>query len=143
MGGCGTRPGKTESTGEAVVFDLKRPCKKCPFRRDIHPFLRRERAEEIAEALLSGLNFYCHETVDYDRWEHEDEEGGSEGEYCPDGEEQHCAGASMMLWRYGTPNQMMRICLRLNLLDPNVLERGDNVFESPEEFIDHHGSEHG
>lgn len=38
------------------------PCRKCPFRNDCAPYLRHDRAQEIAQGLLAGGSFTCHET---------------------------------------------------------------------------------
>lgn len=43
---------------------MKDPCTHCPFRRDIHPFLREKRAEELAYAATNQYNsFPCHKTT--------------------------------------------------------------------------------
>ena len=46
---------------------VKKPCKHCPFRRDVKPFLHPERAEEIAYSACNPYSeFPCHKTLDYD-----------------------------------------------------------------------------
>lgn len=43
---------------------VKKPCAHCPFRRDVKPFLRPDRAEEIAESTWNPYNdFPCHKTL--------------------------------------------------------------------------------
>jgi hypothetical protein len=50
---------------------MKEPCIHCPFRRDVRPFLRVERAEEIAGTALNKYSdFACHKTLG-----HDDDEG--------------------------------------------------------------------
>ncbi|BAU93440.1 hypothetical protein MPPM_4835 [Methylorubrum populi] len=50
------------------------PCKHCPFRRDVKPFLRPDRATELAYATENPYSeFYCHKTLDYDGDEGEPE----------------------------------------------------------------------
>lgn len=50
---------------------MKEPCQHCPFRRDVRPFLRVERAEDIAYAAQNPYSeFHCHKTI-----EHDDETG--------------------------------------------------------------------
>lgn len=49
-------------------FSLNKPCKNCPFRRDLasnFSWLGKERAEEIAESLKRYV-FPCHKTVKHD-----------------------------------------------------------------------------
>lgn len=51
------------------------PCKHCPFRRDVKPFLRAERATDLAYATENPYNeFHCHKTLDYDRDDGEPEQ---------------------------------------------------------------------
>lgn len=46
---------------------MKKPCQHCPFRRDVKPFLRTARAEEIAYAATNPYNsFPCHKTTEAD-----------------------------------------------------------------------------
>lgn len=50
---------------------VKEPCKHCPFRRDVKPFLHPSRAEEIAYLTENRYSeFHCHKTLD-----HDDEDG--------------------------------------------------------------------
>lgn len=63
---------------------VKKPCKHCPFRSDITPFLRTERAEELAYASTNPYSdFSCHKTLDYDN---------DEGEACATSITKTCAG---------------------------------------------------
>ncbi|RJF74994.1 hypothetical protein D3875_03070 [Deinococcus cavernae] len=44
------------------LFALKRPCKDCPFRRDVRGYLGRDRIESIIEGHQEGVPFFCHKT---------------------------------------------------------------------------------
>ena len=45
---------------------MKRPCKSCPFRRDVKPYLTRWFGFDLAfRTRYYDSKFYCHETVDY------------------------------------------------------------------------------
>lgn len=114
-------------------FDLKRPCPKCPFRKDcILGWLGRIRSEDIAGAVLDdGKTFSCHETV-----EHDDETG----EHVERDEEQHCVGALILTDNEEVSNQMQRIAGRLGIYDPENIDpkARDLIFESREDFVDHH-----
>lgn len=62
---------------------MEKPCKHCPFRRDVTPFLTTPRAEEIAFAACNPYNsFPCHKTLDYD----------DDGETMAVSESLQCAG---------------------------------------------------
>ena len=62
---------------------VKKPCKHCPYRHDVKPFLTAERGEELAYHAQNPYNsFPCHKTMD------EDEDGETfQGEAT-----QECAG---------------------------------------------------
>lgn len=99
-------------------FDLKRPCKQCPFLRG-NSFLHPERAREIANyALTDNETFVCHKTIDK--------------------KEQHCAGALLLSERHGRPNAMHQIAQRLGIYKPEELLDAD-IYESAEEMKDGHG----
>lgn len=118
-------------------FDLKTPCKNCPFRTDDTAirFSGRERAEEIEEsAYRNGLP--CHLSADLI----EDDEGDSGG-YVFGDNTQHCAGATIMFMDGGgnIPFQRLdedeqdRIAHRLDYAAP--------VFASEGDFLDSYGPE--
>ncbi len=111
-----------------MKFDLVRPCAKCPFRRDIRPFLTPARARQIARDLLSGKTFTCHETIDYDA-------AANDSKYL-DPNEQHCAGALIMLERADRPNQMMRWMERINCYDLTKLDLKSPVFPNFKSFVE-------
>lgn len=55
----------------------KKPCKHCPFRNDITPFLHPDKASELAYLATNPYSdFYCHKTLEY-----------VENEYSEDGED--------------------------------------------------------
>lgn len=77
-------------------YDLKTPCKNCPFVTTKHRirFSCRERAEQIAEqAYRQG--FPCHKSAAFN--DSDDDQGG----YYDDGNAQHCAGAIIMFLNDG------------------------------------------
>ena len=117
-----------------MKFDLKTPCRNCPFRNDETriTFACRERAEEIEE-IAYRQGFVCHLSAE----EHELADGESVFEFGPDS--QHCAGALLMFLHDtgGSGNvpferldedEQDRIQQRLDWSAP--------VFETSEEFID-------
>lgn len=108
-------------------YGLVRPCAHCPFRSDIPGYLRRSRAEQIVAGLRDprGGEFPCHETMPRTD--------------SPIDKAMVCAGSLLVTERDQGPNQMHRICERLNLYDPSKLDREAPCFNSFEEFIDHHG----
>ncbi|MBE0467986.1 MAG: hypothetical protein IBX55_00460 [Methyloprofundus sp.] len=102
---------------------LTKPCKNCPFRKDIRPYLFKDRAKEISDSLVKeGKGFPCHKTVDYaDIDNREDRE--------------QCAGAMIMLRKMGRENTLMQVMERLGAFDPNNLDMRASIFESDNEFI--------
>lgn len=62
---------------------VKKPCKHCPFRKDVKPFLHPSRAEDIAYATQNRFaTFPCHQTTDFD----------DDDERIATGKEKECAG---------------------------------------------------
>lgn len=121
-------------------FELKRPCKGCPFRTDCGGYLTKARAREIAKAIeCEGRTFACHKTtvacaVD---------DGFEDMEATKDS--QHCAGALIMLEASGKAigNQMLRIAERLGIYDHKGLDMNAPVVRSSSEFVNLHGGTHG
>jgi hypothetical protein len=109
-----------------MKFNVKKPCKDCPFRRDVHPFLHR--APEIAKSLSDDHNWFaCHETT-----------GIGTGERVRAKDQSHCIGAAIVLWRSNMVNIAMRLALAVGLLDQSVLDQPQPIFNSLEEFTEHH-----
>lgn len=60
------------------------PCKHCPFRTDVRPFLHPSRAEEIAYSASNRYSeFPCHKTLGHD---------DDEGDTCVTADSKTCAG---------------------------------------------------
>lgn len=119
-----------------MKFDLRRPCKECPFRNDRPGYLTRERARQIAHALDPGRpdlggSFTCHKTTVPADDEDED------GDMMDGPNAQHCAGALIMLEKSGRTdhNQILRIMGRLGAYDPDKLDLDAPIHESAEAFI--------
>lgn len=118
-------------------FDLKRPCKICPFANtpDRITFACRERAAEIEEhAYRRG--FVCHEHA-----VHIEEDDYCDGgfDFRADGSSQHCFGAialhvkdggSSVPWEGLSEEEQDRWWSRV---DKKALE---TIFESEEEFLE-------
>lgn len=65
---------------------MKSPCKHCPFRNDVKPFLHPERGAELAYSAENSYNsFPCHKTTVED-------EDGEDGEMLVTNESKECAG---------------------------------------------------
>jgi hypothetical protein len=60
---------------------IKKPCKHCPYRRDVKPFLHPERGAELARLTTNPYNeFTCHKTLDHD--DEGDTYAGEESRTC-------------------------------------------------------------
>lgn len=116
-------------------YSMTKPCPGCPFTTgpDAVHFLGRRRAEEIRDALLNGQTFSCHKTTGGSWVEDED---GHEC-YVPSRDEEHCAGAMILLERIERPNQMMRIAERIGLYDMTKLDMDyPTMMEDFDEFVE-------
>lgn len=113
-------------------FQLKKPCKNCPFgiAETRIKFACRERAQEIEE-LAYRQGFPCHLSATLDE---EDEDGGYE--FARDGNTQHCAGALGMFINEGytsTPGTGNNDDLFERLSQTLALKM---CFESSDDFFD-------
>lgn len=121
-----------------MKFNLKKPCKDCPFRNDKphqKGWLGKERASRIYNGLIGGDCFPCHKTHNYT-----DDELG-DGQFVHQEGHQFCAGALIMLENEKTTHQSqaLRMAVRLGLYNPNDLDKDSPIFKDGEEFIDWHG----
>jgi hypothetical protein len=117
-------------TRRRTGYALTTPCRNCPFRTDISPYLRADRAREIAASLRDGGTFDCHKTITFD-----DVDDDGEDQPRRTGREQQCAGALIVMQREGFAGQMTRISGRLGLYDPDRLDVDAPVFGSLGEWI--------
>ena len=127
-----------------MKFDLVRPCKHCPFRRDEGriKFACRERAEEIEE-IAYRQGFVCHEHG-------EDIEVGEDSyiDFREDGSSQHCFGALYMYLRQGSGNVPWENAIEEDegleerfwsrLTSEQLAHAETVVWESEEEFLEAH-----
>lgn len=129
-----------------IGFDLHRPCKTCPFRRD--PIVRLEpgRIDEITGMLLSwnGGTFQCHHTIPYgDRRAGESEHAHMQRSTTAPGA-QHCAGALIFCLKHDHLPQYQRIAHRLGFLKLEPFETPEAralVFDSVEEMHAGHATQ--
>ena len=125
----------TTSRSDVMQFDLKRPCKNCPFANtpDRITFTCRERAAEI-EGLAYRQGFVCHEHAEHIE---DDDWGGFD--FRADGSSQHCFGAiamhvknggSSVPWERLSEEEQDRWWKRA---DKEAL---NTIFENEEEFLE-------
>lgn len=109
------------------MFDLKSPCKTCPFRKGNGPKfqLSERRIREIAEATA----FQCHNTVDYSAETREGRSGDKP---------QQCAGLMAILHREKQPNAIMQVGQRLGSFNPGELDPRAECYESLQIAIQEH-----
>jgi hypothetical protein len=97
------------------MFDLKRPCSNCPFRKDTgrNFALGADRLDEI----MASSAFQCHKTVDYDHFDDPEKRSGDRP--------QQCAGLMALLDAEDQPNQIMQVASRLGCLDTSQLNHSE------------------
>ena len=120
-----------------MEFDLKTPCKNCPFRTDETriTFACRERAEEIEEQAYRW-GFPCHLSA-----VHEEYADGEEG-FVPGENTQHCIGAIIMYMKSGE-NCWPGIDNDEDLVEKlwDQIDVDAPVFDGPDAFLDANGKE--
>jgi hypothetical protein len=109
-------------------YDMKKPCECCPFRRGTAMRLTRARVGEVVGLMLNpnGGEFPCHRTIEL----HESQDGEHAGYSGKNGKGKHCAGALIFAEKNGTATQMMRICERIGMYDPEALMANQEVVDS-------------
>ncbi len=109
------------------MFDLKAPCKNCPFKRGMgeHFGLPEQRLSEI----FSAQAFQCHKTVDY---EHHDDPDLRQGI-----KPQQCAGLMALLHAEGRPNTIMQVASRLIDFDAAAISTKDTYTSFSETIAAH------
>jgi hypothetical protein len=109
------------------MFDLKRPCVTCPFRRGVgstfqlHP----DRLREI----FTAPAFQCHKTVDYSTEDPEARAGDRP---------QQCAGLMAVLHRSDRHNQIMQVAERLTDFDPASVDPDGEAYASIDQALAAH-----
>ena len=111
------------------MFDMKRPCKSCPFRVGKGEAFALD--PDRLEGIRTAAAFQCHQSVDYSRFEDED---GRQGD-----RPQQCTGLMAILHREGTPNQIMQVAERFGALDPAQLDPRGEAYSSWHEALAAHG----
>lgn len=112
------------------MFDLKRPCINCPFRKGQGSKFRL-RGERLAE-ICNSPSFQCHKTVVYG------EADDGEESHSPGAKPQHCAGLAAVLHRMNWPNQIMRIAERIGSLDCATLDPDNEAYATWAEVLRAH-----
>lgn len=111
------------------MFDLKSPCKSCPFRigRGEKFRLPPDRLREI----MTAEAFQCHATVDY---------SADEGDRVARAGDkpQQCAGLMAVLHRINRPNTIMQIASRLGHLDLDALDPRKEAYAGFLDALDAH-----
>jgi hypothetical protein len=90
-----------------MKYDLKKPCKDCPFITTTFFSFPKARIDEM----LSDGSFSCHKTTT------------QKGRSNDHKEAQSCAGRMILLEREQRPDQMMRIAERIGFYNHTLLEK--------------------
>lgn len=117
------------------MFNLRAPCKSCPFRTDRESqrgWLGHERAQQIADSLYDDGFFTCHKTLT-----HNNDEDCETKQSLQDGNI-FCAGALIMMEKEGTANNNRNIRIAKMLEIYPDLKMDSPVFASCEEFVAWH-----
>ena len=118
-----------------MKYELKKPCKTCPF-VIAHEFpLRPDRIEEIRDCRAT---FSCHNTVDYDGDDDPYDEEGVGNPYRSTKGEQHCMGHLIVCWaEWGGFDQMQAMAARAGMFKPEELPTPEEagVFETWDDMI--------
>lgn len=103
------------------MFDLKRPCTNCPFRKGVGCTFQLQTAR--INEIVSAASFQCHKTVDYDNYDNDKRQGDRP---------QQCAGLMAVLHREGKPNQIMQVGERLGAVTFDDIDPRGEAYASIE-----------
>ena len=109
------------------MFDLKRPCIDCPFRKGVGERFQLPplRLREIKHAVA----FQCHRTVDYENFDDDEKRQGKKP--------QQCAGLMAVLIREDCPNSIMQVAERFGR-DLSGIDPEREAYESWNEVLKAH-----
>jgi hypothetical protein len=115
------------------MFDLKKPCKSCPFLKEQNLSVGEKRLHEIIKGLLDDdrSTFICHNTIDYDK-----DVDANTGFMEVDAYKGHkqCAGAMIVLEKMRYMTVGMRIATVMGMYDrPALLKHKDDIID-PEDI---------
>ena len=114
-----------------MLFNLKKPCNDCPFRRDSpQGWLGKERAKDISTTLVKGIGtFSCHKTT-----------GATNGEDVPQEKQSQCFGALQMLRNSNKLESgfIFQMATRLLGADFSGVKKSKEIFRNKTQFIKHH-----
>lgn len=102
------------------MFDLRKPCNNCPFRKGAGRSFRLTEAR--LHEIVNASAFECHKTT------------GVAGKKHPP---QQCAGLMSVLHKSGRPNQIMQVAHRLIGHDASQID-GSETYDSWEQCVDDH-----
>lgn len=116
--------GKIESeiTHKELAWDLKTPCKDCPFRKDVepHPGVAQELELYFAKILIGEFVHTCHKT--------DSRSDGYEKGYS--GKIQHCAGVNILTRKIKEPQFSAIYAEYKKKFNPKKLNMKAPVFDS-------------
>lgn len=113
-------------------FNLKKPCKNCPFTKaDTTIHLQEGRREEIIESLLTGesMSFPCHKSVYKSDGRNFDEEG----EYKPT-DIQQCPGAMAVCKKFGRDAVIVQVSTRMGFIPEGHYDEALDETIEPEQL---------
>jgi len=110
------------------MFDLKRPCNNCPFRKGVGETFKLSfwRLHEIKQ----GPAFQCHKTLDYENFHDPRKRQGDHP--------QQCAGLMAVLLRDKATNSIMQVAERIGKIDFSGIDPYHEAYESWAEVIKAH-----
>lgn len=110
------------------MFDLKRPCVNCPFRKGQGELFQLS-LERLYEIRHYATAFQCHKTIDYGHFNDPEKRQGKRP--------QQCAGLMAVLQRDGAANTIMQVAERCGV-DLSGLDPDDEAYASWDDVIAAH-----
>jgi len=104
------------------MFNLKTPCKDCPFVKDslTNETLHENRLKDIVHDLENNGHFFCHKTIDYTKGEHGEK-------FKPKQGNELCAGSLLYMKREGIDTQYLKVMRAMDQYDDSKLEGMEKI----------------
>lgn len=105
------------------------PCDNCPFRKDVHPFLRLKNVRNLwTDAILTGAHFACHKTVVFGKGEPDKSRAKA------------CAGFLLVAekGRVAQGLQLVQLARRLAGITLDHVRGAELVYDDPKQMIEAH-----
>ncbi|WP_336769766.1 hypothetical protein [Bacillus bombysepticus] len=121
---------KSKKTKNESMYELKKPCPSCPFRKNTIMKLSENRLPTIVRSIESNSIFPCHNTIDYEKQTDENSDN-----FIVDHEKNKmCAGAMIFMKKDNRYSRRLELAEEAGYIKhEDLMEHADCVIDSLDE----------